>query len=52
MRQRLAIYAMFGLFACAYATFDRVPRAAERVLRGSAEYVVRAEQLMIMTRPL
>jgi hypothetical protein len=40
----LAVYSMFALFACAYATLDRVPRAAERVLRGGAEYVVRAER--------
>ena len=52
MRRKLALYAMFGLFGCAYATLDLLPRAAERVLRGGAEYVVRAEQLMITARPL
>ena len=42
--RRFAIYSMFALFACAYATLDRVPRAAERILRGGAEHVLRTEE--------
>jgi hypothetical protein len=39
MRRKLALYSMFALFACAYATLDRVPRAALQTLRGGAEHV-------------
>lgn len=42
MHRRLAIYAMFGLFACAYATQDRLPRSAVSVLRAGTEAVVRS----------
>ena len=45
--RRYAVYSMFALFACSFATLDRVPRAAERVLRGGAEYVVRAEHFFV-----
>jgi hypothetical protein len=43
MRRKLAVYSMFALFACAYATLDRVPRAAAQVLRGGSEHVMRSE---------
>jgi len=42
-RRRLAVYSMFALFACAYATLDRLPRSAASVLRGSTEFVSRTE---------
>ena len=42
MRRRFALYAMFGLFACAYATLDRLPRSAAELLRGPAEYITRS----------
>ncbi len=50
--RRFAMYSMFALFACAYATLDRVPRAAERVLRGAAEHVLRTEKPAIVTGPV
>ena len=43
MPRTLALYSMFALFACAYATLDRVPRAAIQVLRGGAEHVLRGD---------
>ena len=43
MRRKLALYSMCALFACAYATLDRVPRAAIQVLRGGAEHVLRGD---------
>jgi hypothetical protein len=42
MRRRLAFYAMFGLFGCAYATLDQLPRSAAELLRGPAEQVSRS----------
>jgi hypothetical protein len=35
---------MFFLFACAYATLDRVPQAAIRVLRGGIESMVHYDE--------
>jgi hypothetical protein len=52
MRRRFALYSMFVLFACAYATLERVPRAAERVLRGGAEHVLRADETDVTIQPL
>ena len=49
MRRKLALYAMFGLFACAYATLDRLPRAAAQTLRGGAEHVLRSDDATIAT---
>jgi hypothetical protein len=43
MRRKLALYSMFALFACAYATLDRLPRAALQTLRGGAEHVLRGD---------
>ena len=43
MSRTLALYSMFALFACAYATLDRVPRAALQTLRGGAEHVLRGD---------
>jgi hypothetical protein len=43
MRRKLALYSMFALFACAYATLDRLPRAAAQTLRGGVEHVVRGD---------
>lgn len=43
MRRTLALYSMFALFACAYATLDRVPRAALQTLRGGAEHVLHGD---------
>jgi hypothetical protein len=51
MRRKLALYSMFALFACAYATLDRVPRAAIQVLRGGAEHVLRGDDTEIATSP-
>ncbi len=51
MRRRLALYAMFALFACAWATQDRLPNAAARLLRGAAEHVIRAEEPGIVIGP-
>jgi hypothetical protein len=42
MRRRVAVYTMFALFACAYATLDRLPRSAAELLRGPAEHVTRS----------
>jgi hypothetical protein len=42
MRRKLALYAMFALFACAYATLDRLPRAAVQTLRG-VEHILRGD---------
>ncbi len=42
MRRKLALYSMFALFACAYATLDRLPRAAAQTLRGGVEHVLRS----------
>ena len=39
MHRQLALYSIFALFACAYATLDRVPRAALQTLRGGAYHV-------------
>ena len=44
MRRKLALYAMFALFACAYATLDRLPRSAAQLLRGAAEHVLRVDE--------
>jgi hypothetical protein len=44
MRRKLAVHLMFLLFGCAYATLDRIPQGAVRVLRGSTEYVVRGDE--------
>jgi hypothetical protein len=51
MRRKLAVYSMFALFACAYATLDRVPRAALQVLRGGAEHVLRSDGPEMATSP-
>jgi hypothetical protein len=51
MRRKLALYSMFALFACAYATLDRVPRAAAQVLRGGAEHVLRSGDSAIAISP-
>ena len=51
MRRKLALYAMFALFACAYATLDRVPRAAAQILRGGAEHVLRSDGPAIALSP-
>ena len=51
MRRQIALYAMFLLFACAYATLDRVPRAAIQVLRGGAEHVLRSDDPGLETSP-
>jgi hypothetical protein len=51
MRRKLAVYSMFALFACAYATLDRVPRAAAQVLRGAAEHVLRSNEPAIALSP-
>ena len=51
MRRTLAVYAMFALFACAYITLERVPRAAAQVLRGSAEHVTRSEDSAFTSGP-
>ncbi len=40
--RRFALYAMFGLFACAYATLDRLPRSAAELLRSPAEHIARS----------
>ena len=50
MRRKLALYSMFALFACAYATLDRVPRAAQ-VLRGGAEHVLRSGEPAMAINP-
>lgn len=44
MRRKIAVYSMFALFACAYATLDRMPRAAAQILRGAAEHVLRSDE--------
>ena len=51
MRRTLALYSMFALFACAYATLDRVPRAALQTLRGGAEHVLRSDDPAIAASP-
>lgn len=51
MRRKLALYMMFALFACAYATLDRVPRAAIQVLRGGAEHVLRGNEPAVAASP-
>jgi hypothetical protein len=51
MRRKLAVYSMFALFACAYVTLERVPRAAAQVLRGGAEYVTRSEDPAFTSGP-
>jgi hypothetical protein len=51
MRRKLALYAMFALFACAHATLDRVPRAAVQVLRGGLEHVLRSEDPAVSQSP-
>ena len=51
MRRKLALYGMFALFACAYATLDRLPRAAAQTLRGGAEHVLRSDDPAIATGP-
>jgi hypothetical protein len=51
MRRKLAVYSMFALFACAYATLDRVPRAAAQVLRGGSEHVMRSEGPEVRSAP-
>ena len=42
MRRKLALYGMFGLFACAYATLGHLPRSAAELLRSPAEHVIRS----------
>ena len=49
MRRKLALYGMFALFACAYATLDRLPRAAVQTLRGGAEHVLRSDDPAVAT---
>jgi hypothetical protein len=44
MRRKLAVCSMFALFACAYATLDRLPRAVVQVLRGGAEHVLQGDE--------
>jgi hypothetical protein len=39
MHRKLAVYSMFALFGCAYATLDRIPQRAAQVLRGSVEQI-------------
>jgi hypothetical protein len=51
MRRKLALYGMFALFACAWATLDRLPRAAARTLRGSAEHVLRSDDPAVAFGP-
>ena len=51
MRRQIALYGMFLLFACAYATLDRVPRAALQTLRGGAEHVLRGDLPETATSP-
>jgi hypothetical protein len=51
MRRQIALYGMFLLFACAYATLDRVPRAAIQVLRGGAEHVLRSDDPALASSP-
>jgi hypothetical protein len=51
MRRKLALYSMFALFACAYATLDRVPRSAAQVLRGGAEHVLKSDAPTIAISP-
>jgi hypothetical protein len=52
MRRKLAVYALFALFGCAYATLERLPRSAAETLRGGAEHVVRSEQRPTTITPL
>jgi hypothetical protein len=51
MRRKLALYSMFALFACAYATLDRMPRSAAQLLRGGAEHVLRNSDSEIAISP-
>jgi hypothetical protein len=51
MRRQIALYAMFLLFGCAYATLDRVPRSAIQILRGAAEHVLRSDDAEIAIGP-
>ena len=51
MRRKLAVYSMFALFACAYATLDRLPRSAAQTLRGGAEHVLRSDEPAIAISP-
>jgi hypothetical protein len=51
MRHKLTVCSMFLLFACAYATLDRIPRGAAQVLRGSVEYVQRSYNPAIANDP-
>jgi len=44
MRRRLALLSMLALFACAYATLERLPRSAAQVLRGGTEHVMRSAE--------
>ncbi|GGG31793.1 hypothetical protein [Chelatococcus composti] len=39
MYRRLALLSMFVFFAAAYATQDRMPRSAVKLLRGASEHV-------------
>jgi hypothetical protein len=49
--RHIATYSMFVLFACAYATLDRLPRAALQALRGGAEHVLWSE-ITVISREL
>jgi hypothetical protein len=51
MHRKLALYSIFALFACAYATLDRVPRAALQTLRGGAEHVLRGDDPALAASP-
>ena len=50
MRRGFAVYAMFGLFACAYVTLDRLPRSAAELLRSPAEHVTRSNPASTVAR--
>lgn len=52
MHRRLALASMFLFFGLAYATLDRLPRAAASVLRGGAEHVERPDRAEAATGPV
>jgi len=52
MCRRLLLISMFALFDLAYATLDRVPRAALSVLRGGGEHVLRLDGAEAATGPV
>ena len=50
MGRRLATSSLFLLFGLAYATLDRLPRAAS-ALRGGSEHVIRFDRAEWSTGP-